>query len=541
MTENLERDVVVVGGGGAGLTAALTAAVHGARVTLVEAAEGIGGTTLFSGGQVWVPNNHHLSQVGAVDSREDALSYLRSTMPGRNDEERWAAFVDGAPEMLRFVEQHTVIRFKANLYPDTFAEAPGGRIFGRNVEVEPVPTRLLGKWRSAIPELPKAFRVPVPLTYGEVMRFMHGRRPYLAYPSILFRLLSGRATMSRGLVAGLLHSCLRHGVEVLLKTRASELLMDGARVTGLRAFATQQTLSIRAKKGVILAAGSFDWNRRLVDEFLPAPLEHPVAPPCNRGDAIDMARKVGARLAHMDEAWYWPALYTGLIYKGAALGRILLNMKTYPHSIVVNREGQRFVNEAAHNMALSLMYDKDEVTGKPRNQPAWAIFDNQFRSKYSEFSVGLTPSTAQPPWLLADRTLRGLANKIGVDPDGLTATVARFNAHAKQDMDPDFHRGEFTYDRFYGDASAANPCLGALESPPYYAARVYASSVGTKGGVMTNAHWQALTDSNDVMPGLYAAGNCSAAIIGPVTIAGAATLGSGLTAGFIAGRHSATS
>lgn len=519
--------------------AAITAAVHGARVTLIEAAEGVGGTTLFSGGQVWIPNNHYAC--GVVDSKEDALTYLRSTMPQRNDEERWAAFLDCAPEMVRFLEKHTVLRFKPNLYPDTFAEAPGGKKSGRNLEVEPVPTRLLGSWKKAITDLPGAFRVPAPVTYGEVMRFMHKRRPYLLYPRIACRILARKATMSHGLVAGLLEGCLRHRVEIMLETRGAELLTDDARVTGIKAFGRKQTLMIKARKAVILASGSFDWNRELVDEFLPAPLEHPVAPPTNRGDAVHLARRVGARLARMDEAWYWPALYTGLVYKGAALGRILLNMKTYPHSIVVNGAGRRFVNEAAHNMALSMMYELDETTGKPKNQPAWAIFDSRFRSRYSEYSVGLTPSSRDPEWLLVDQTLRGLANKISVDPDALTATVARFNSHAKEGVDRDFRRGESTYERFYGDSGAANPCLGALESPPYYAARVYASSVGTKGGLMTNACWQAIDESGGVIRGLYAAGNCSAAIIGPMTIAGAATLGSGLTAGFIAGRHAATS
>ena len=186
-------------------------------------------------------------------------------------------------------------------------------------------------------------------------------------------------------------------------------------------------------------------------------------------------------------------------------------------------------------MGNALMYEKDTATGMPDNQPAWLISDSQFRRKYEDFSVKLRT----PDWLIKDSTLNGLADRIGVDAEGLLETVSRFNKYAKQGSDPDFCRNEFLYDRLHGDRRSQYPSLGTIEKPPYYALQVFSSSVGTKGGPMTNANWQVIREDESVIEGLYAVGNCSAAIIGPITISPAATLGSGMTAGYIAGKHAA--
>lgn len=527
-------DVIVVGGGGGGLTAALTAAASGMAVELIESEEGVGGTTLFSGGQVWIPNNHLMRNTGIADSREDALDYLQSTMPNRNDNVRWDAFVDNAPKMLRFLENNSSLRFSISECPDTFVELLGGKKYGRTVETKPFHLRSLGHRAHDILKLPAEFRVQLPLTFKEVMKILqYGRLAAIPLsPVLLGRMITRRVCMSHGLVAGLLHGCLKSGVRISLNTRVVELIREDGRVSGVISNATPERRIIRARQGVILATGSFDWNEELKREFLPAPLEHSVTPPSNRGDAVTMARQVGAKLAHMDEAWYWPVQYTGSVYKQAPLGKIL-RRRAYPHTLAVNAHGKRFANESCHNMALSMMYEKDRTTGDPINQPAWLISDNQYRKSYEDWATKIL----QPEWLIRGETIADLAAKINLDSQILQNTIDRFNHFAKRGEDPDFNRNKSYYDRVHGDHRAAFESLGTIEDPPFFAVRIHAGSVGTKGGPMTNAKWQVIGEHGDVINGLYAVGNCSATIIGPGTIAPAGTLGPALTAGYIAGRQ----
>ena len=531
-------DVIVVGSGGTGLIAALSAAVYGAEVLLLESEEGIGGTTLFSGGQIWVANNHYMTEAGVNDSREEVLTYMHETMPGRSDAARWEVFVEYAPVMLRFLEKNTSLMFAISECPDSFSEKRGGKVFGRTVEVIPVSSRHLSSRENPILKIPAEYKTPIPIMFSEVMKFIQmGPRALISViPSIIYRILMSKATMSKGLIVGLLKGCLNNGIEVMLNTRVRELLQKNGEVLGVRAENDDKEITFLARKGVILATGSFDWNESLRDEYLPGPLEHSVTPPSNRGDSVVMSKQVGAKLSRMDEAWYWPALYTGGLYKGAPLGK-LLRRRSYPHTIIVNCMGRRFVNEAEHNMGNALMYERDAATGALVNQPAWLISDAQFRRKYEDFSVKVN----SPDWLIKGETLNGLADRIGVDAEGLQETVSRFNTYAKQGKDPDFCRNEFLYDRLHGDQRSQYPCLGTIEKPPYYALQVFCSSVGTKGGLMTNTNWQVLREDESVIEGLYAVGNCSAAIIGPITIAPSATLGSGMTAGYIAGKHAAES
>ena len=531
-------DVIVVGSGGTGLIAALSAAVHGADVLLIESEEGIGGTTLFSGGQIWIPNNHYMEEAGVSDSREEVLAYMHETMPERNDFKRWEAFVEYAPGMLCFMERNTPLRFALSECPDTFSEKKGGKVFGRTVEVIPVSCRQWSKGEISILKIPAEYKVSVPFMFSEVIGYIQKGRSALmsVIPSVIYRVLTGKATMSEGLIAGLLKGCLTNRVEVMLNSRITELIQKNGEVVGVEAKHNNRVIAFSARKGVILATGSFDWNKALKDEFLPGPLEHSITPPSNRGDAVVVAKQVGAKLSRMDEAWYWPAFYTGGFYKGAPLGK-LLRRRSYPHTIIVNRMGKRFVNEAEHNMGNALMYERDKATGSLINQPAWLISDSQYRRKYENFSVKLR----KPGWLIRDETLKGLADRIKVNAEGLQETVSRFNLFAKQGKDPEFCRNEFLYDRLHGDQRSQYPCLGTIEKPPFYALQVFCSSVGTKGGLMTNAHWQVIREDESVIEGLYAVGNCSAAIIGPITIAPAATLGSGMTAGYIAGKHAAES
>jgi succinate dehydrogenase/fumarate reductase flavoprotein subunit len=531
--------VIVVGSGGPGLTAALAARTRGARVLLLESTAGIGGTTVFSGGQLWVPNHHHMLEAGVADSPEEALDYLRATSPDRtspNDEERWAAFVENAPRMIRFLEEHTSLRFRPNGYPDNFAELEGGKLGGRNLEALPLALGRLGGRRGDLRYPCSINRTNLPLTWEEVRRIQRntlreGIR--LALPLVV-RWLGGKLTASRALVAGLYAACLEHGVEVMLDAPARELLTSEGIVCGVRVDRAGKQVRLRARGGVILATGGFDWNAELKEKYLRGRLDHSAAVPSSRGDGHLMAQQVGAKLAHMDQAWYWagfrnPRYY----YEGAPLGSLITNLRSYPHSLVVNRSGRRFGNESSANFGNE-MQRMDARTGKLVNLPCWAIFDSQFRRKFSALEAGIHPYLPRPSWVEKFGSLGSLGERFGIDPEGLRETVEEFNLHARDGRDPEFGRGQSAHDRYYGAPASAHPNLGTLEKAPFYAVELIGSAVGTKGGAMTSARGEVLDEKGAPIPGLYAVGNAADSII-ERSISGGDTLGPGLTAGYVAG------
>lgn len=535
-------DVVVVGSGGPGLTAALAASARGAKVALLEATPAIGGTTVFSGGQVWVPGHHRLSELGVSDSREEALAYLRASSPtrgGAHDEARWAAFVDAAPAMIRFLEERTPLRFLPNDYPDSFVELPGGKR-GRNLEARPFrPGRLQGR-RADLRKPCSINRTNLPVTWQELRRLVQNLVPEAIRlgPRVLYRLLSGSLTGSRALVAGLYAGCLREGVEVILGARARELLTSDGEVCGVVAERAGERVAWRARGGVILASGGFDWSPELKEKYLPGRLDHSAAVPSNRGDGLRMALQVGAQLAHLDEAWYWPGFRNpGYFYQGAPLGSIVTSLRSYPHGVVVNRSGRRFGNEAGWNFGNELQA-RDERTGERVNLPCWVILDAQFRRRYSAPEAGLFRFLPARSWVQKFASLDELAGALGIDPTGLRETLERFNANARQGRDPDFARGESECDRFYGARRARHPNLGAVEQAPFYAVELVATAVGTKGGPLTTERGEVLRADGAPIPGLYAVGSVADSILG-VSVSGGDTLGPGLTAGYVAGNAAA--
>jgi succinate dehydrogenase/fumarate reductase flavoprotein subunit len=536
-------DVIVVGSGGPGLTAALTAAVDGVRVALLEATPKVGGTTVFSGGQLWIPNHHHLPEIGITDSREEALEHLRATSPDRgsaHDEARWAAFVDRAPEMLRFLEAHTSLRFRPSDYPDCLAELKGGKTTGRNLEAAPLRPRGL-RGRSRDLRYPCSInRTNLPVTWEELRAIQKNAIPQAVRlaPRLLSRWLTGKLTGSRALVAGLFDACVGRGVEVVLEARARTLLTSGGEVCGVGAETPAGPLELRATGGVILATGGFDWNPELRERYLRSPLDHSAAAPSSRGDGLGMALQVGARLAHMDEVWHWagyrdPDYY----YEGAPLGSLITNLRAHPHSVVVNRAGRRFGNESSAHFGGD-MQRPDERTGALANVPCWVIFDRQFRRRSSALEAGIHPYLPTPRWVRRFPSLEALAQGLGIDPERLRESLARFNRHAREGRDPEFGRGESAYDRCFGARSAPHPNLGSVEEPPFYAVELIGSAVGTKGGLMTSDRSEVLGGGGVAIPGLYAVGNVADAIV-QRSVSGGDTLGPGLTAAYVAGRAAA--
>lgn len=529
----LDVDVVVVGSGAAGLSAALCASVQGARVVVLEKAPLVGGTSAMSGACSWIPNHHHMHELNVTDSREEALSYIRAVAPDgwHNEEEPlWQAFVQYAPEMLKFLERHSPLLFAPCRDPDPYEDAPGAKAYGRNVTPRPIKLSTLGPWRD---RLRQSTMVHL-FNYEEVVDtnfYAHPVRGMLRFgPVALYRRLTGRRTKGGALIAGLLRGCLDRGCEVRLEARARRLVVREGRIAGIEVTHQGRDLTINAAKGVVLASGGFEWNAELMAKYLPGPLVWRGSPDTNTGDGHLMALEVGARLDRMDQSLIigtTPVSYEGRD-QGCPAGDHWL-----PHSMIVNQRGERFVNEKQMNIGLAFE-DRDPRTGEPVNLPAWRIYDRSFAKKYGH---ALPRKKPDGKVLFQADSLRELAARIGVDADGLVQTARRFSEFARNGVDEDFGRGATRWDRVRGGDpdNKPNPTLGAIETAPFYAMPFHASYLGTKGGPRTNARAQVLREDGTVIAGLYAAGNVMANPFGSKAVGAGTTIGPCLTWGYIAG------
>ena len=489
----------------------------------------------MSGGGIWIPNNHHMKRLGAEDTREKALTYIRAASPEgwqQTEDSLWTAFVDHGPEMIRFVEKHSPTRFNPNREPDPYAEAPGGMAYGRNVSAAPIRTGILGAWRNKIRIPAKTF----PLNYEEVFDtffFANPKKQLLRMaPRIIWRLLTKTRTMGRALCIGLLKGCLDNGVEIWLDSSATQLTKDdqAGRITGLKVERNGQEITVIADKAVILATGGFEWNKDMMAENFPGPVELTASPKTNTGDGHRMAQEVGAQLVHMDQALVMgvePVEYEGQIQGAPSYDYSL------PHSMIINRHGHRFVNEKQMNIGLAFE-ELDPETRTPAHLPAWRIYDSQFAKKYPL----AMPKKSFPGNYFKANSLNELAIMIGVDGASLETTAKGFSDAARIGVDHEFERGANIWDTKRGcdPTNKPNPTLGTIEQAPFYAMPFRASFFGTKGGPRTNEHAQVLDQKGEVIAGLYAAGNVMANPIGSKGIGAGTTLGPCLTFGYIAAR-----
>ncbi len=539
---DLEVDVAVLGSGAAALTAGITAADGGARVAILEKAERVGGTSAISGGIAWIPNNPHQAEHRISDSREEALSYLESLSLGVMDADLAAAFVDRGPEMVQYMEEHSPVRFHlAEGYPDYHPENPGGMPKGgRSLDPDLFPFDELGSWAGRVNHLTTDLHPQAPIVPITLVEAMETGIP--SAEVLAERSRRDYRGLGQGLVGALLKGCLDRELPVMTGVRACELVREGNAVVGVRTERDGRDYFVKARKGVILATGGFEWNGDLVKAFLRGPLTGPASAPENEGDGLLMAMEAGAALGNMSEAWWMPTIpIPGETVRGKPLFRLCVSERTLPGSIVVNRKGGRFVNEAAnYNDIGRAFHTFDPTNFSFLNNPAWLVFDDVFFRKYPV--AGYRPSEALPDGLLfSGATLADLAGAIGVDAAALERTVERFNASAERGEDPDFARGESAYDCYNGDRSLPKPfaTLGALKGVPFHAIRLVSGALGTKGGPKTNTSAQVLDPRGRVIPGLYAAGNTMAGSTGMVYGGAGGTLGPGMTFGYIAGEAAA--
>lgn len=531
MSWDHEVDVVVLGSGGAGLTAALTAVVAGASVEVYEKAATVGGTTAVSGGIVWIAA-HNRSPDGEL-TPADALQYLRAQSLGSMDDELVETFVRTGPAMLDFIEAHSGLQFEiATGFPDYRPELPGGQpTGGRSLSAAPFDLAQLGEWATQITSFPAdwsnvGFDAE---TRARLHAAIDERTGHLC--------VAGTA-----LIAGLLKGLLDAGVTPHTNARAEELITDGPEVTGVRVALPERTISVRARRGVILGTGGFEWDPALTQAFLRGPMHGAVSPPNNTGDGLRMAMAHGADLANMGEAWWVPIVQIpGDTIEGKPRSRSVRLERTRPRSIIVNSAGQRFVNEACDYNSMAGAFHYLDPRGGYVNDRGWMVFDSIHLQRYG--FLGVEPGQPVPDWFCESADLAELAAKTGIDPGGLARTVESWNRHVADGEDPDFGRGSSAYDGYWGDDSAttqAGKTLGPIDTAPYYAVPVSIGAMGTKGGPRTDHDARVLHVGGEPIPGLFAAGNAMGGVTGRAYGGAGGTLGPAMVFGYRAGHAAAT-
>ncbi len=527
-------DVVVMGSGAAGLTAATLASDGGAGVLLVEKAPQIGGTTGVSGGMPWIPGNAHLADLGESDSREEAITYIRRLALGTEpDPALVETFVDTAPEMMEYLEAKTPLRMTAPPgFSDYYADQTGGKMQGRSLEPVPFDARTeLGDWAPRVrtgPHLPW-------LTMEEGGKFLTGRDLPDANLATE-RQANDVRVLGAGLVASLFKGLLERGVDVLTDSPVKELVVVDGAVAGVRVETGGRSELIGARKGVVIASGGFEWNKDMVAGFIGQQIS-PLSPPYNEGDGQRAGMEVGAALANMRFFWGQPAvLEPGFMLDGVEVPQ-MATIRSMPGVLIVNSRGDRFLNEGVtyqdYPKALQA-YDPVAVE-YPHRGPIWMIFDSRVKD-HSVVLPTVLPGQDAPDWMLRADTLAELADQIDMDPERLESTIERWNTNVGAGSDPDFARGTFWWEAFMTGGPTPEACLRPVKRAPYYAVELVNGTIGTSGGMRIDAQARVLGYGGDPIPGLYAAGNASACVFGGAYPGGGGTIGPAMTFGFIAGR-----
>lgn len=536
-------DVVVVGSGGGALTAALLAHDGGASAVVVEKSEYIGGTTAVSGGDMWIPNNHHLEP--GTDSREDAIAYVTALSDGRAaDPSLIEVYVDTAPEMLLYLEANTGYKSEPHIQLNDYYSVigdriPGVRHFPRTCAVKPYPAgaELGAELANKINKGP--WVPPVEVSFPEQRRGAVGPEELAQRENEIWRAKGG------GLIAPLLKALIDRGVEVRTSTPASQLVTDdqGA-VIGVVVESEGGTRRIGARKGVVLACGGFEWNPEMVETFIGYEVK-PCTPWENTGDGHLMAMEVGAKLGGMRGFFGF-----GVVYDpwrkgrdGNPLPEMMMGLGA--GSIIVNQSGERFMhggytyNDFSHPFAE---FDQ-RLPGYPNKAPAWNIFgadllENGFMGSKPGIAMSLVGPEGEtaPDWVKVAGSIRELAEKIGIDPDVLEQTVNGYNEFAEKGEDPEWSDPLQTHTLTGPETVVHKPILG----PSYGAIQQWPGTIGTNGGLRIDADARVLGNRLPIIDGLYAAGNTSAAVLGATYPGGGTCVGSSVTMGYRAGRHVAS-
>jgi len=535
-------DVVIVGSGGGGLCAGLTVATAGKKAVVIEKMPKIGGTTAKSGGVIWVPCNRLLREAGVHDTIEDALAYMRAVAEGYNGPAaslaRQEAYVRGGIEMIDFLLDQGIELIYLDGWSDHYA---GGLARGRLVGSKVFSTKNLGDW---LPKL-ETYMTSLPITGKEVGKLAlvkRTREGFMAGMKLALGAAWGRMTgwprmgLGAGLQGQLLSANLRHGTSVWTECPVTDLIEENGRVAGVRVQRNGREILVQAHDGVILNAGSFTKNQALRERYLPHPTSAAwsLSSDGDTGDLIEPLLRLGAGMEQLGKVNWAPV---SVMPDGTAL--LTQNSFTKPFSFIVDQQGERFCNESSAGFGMvETMYRRNAT--KP-TIPAWMIMDSRHVNAYP--FVIKPPGPISQEWIDSGffktaSTIEGLAEQCGIPPNVLRATADRFNGFARSGHDLDFHRGEWAYERYYGDTSVhPNPSLGPVEKPPFYATRIWPGDGGMFGGVSTDEYARVVREDGGIIPGLYASGTTAVHVFGRDYPCSGGAVGFSLCWGYIAARH----
>jgi len=544
--ENVSKQVVVVGSGSAAFTAALAAKEVGLEPLIVESTGKLGGSSAMSGGGAWIPNNPLMLKAGVPDSYEDAKMYMDRTIgdvgPASSPERR-EAFLREGPRMVEWLTSLGFRFYYATGYADYYPELPGGRPLGRCVEPDCFDLKLVGPWKDKI-----NIATPIPMHTLDAVKVALSFRSFSAFLHTanvigirtMGSLIIGRklAGLGGALIGQMLYLALQHNIPNWTNSPMVELIYENGEVKGVIVEKEGRRAEVRAK-AVILAAGGFARNNEMRQKYQPHPIttEWTVATEGDLGGPIQAGIAIGAATALMDDAWWGPCFIDS---KGVS--QFMLWERSFPYGIIVDSAGKRFMNESASYVDCGhWQYERNQQIPAI---PGFFIGDARHR-KYYPFGTmlpGQAPKEAyESGFMVKADSLSELAGKLGIDAANLEQTVLRFNQFAKTGKDLDFHRGDSVYDRVYSDPRVKpNPNLGEITQPPFFAVKVWPGDLGTKGGLLTNECAQVLREDGSSVPGLYAAGNTSASVMGRTYPGPGSTIGPAMVFGMIAGRHAAS-
>ena len=552
-------DVLVVGSGGGGMTAALTADAAGLDTLVVEKSAHFGGSTALSGGGIWVPGAPSQRKEGYVPDPDGVFEYLQTITGGLVSDARLRQYVDAAPAMMQFLEErsHWLEFVWKPGYADYYPELPGGSELGSTINVPAIDLRRLGDEEQNLlrplalaPKgiwfAPKDLRL-----FYQVRQNWRGKAVLL---KLIWRMFRARvfgdrmAAIGQSLAARLRLAMKEHDVPLWLDSPMTELItdVDGA-VVGAVVERDGGQQRIRARGGVILAAGGFDHDMVWRRQHLPVlEKDWSFGNPASMGDGIRAGEKAGGSTDLLDEAWWFPAM----CWPDGRL-QFMLNERMMPAQFVVNGDGERFINEAAPYMDFAHAMITGQQSGVA-HIPCWLITDIRSFHRYvvgGHLPIPKVPFAPVPTgwkvpkaWLESGivkegRSFEELAEAIGVPPAQLRKTADRFNELAHKGHDDDFNRGDSKYDNYYGDPTLPNPNLHPLGKPPYYAFQIILGDLGTSGGLRTDEFARVLRTDGSTVKGLYAVGNTSAAVMGRSYAGAGATIGPAMTFGYVAAKH----
>ncbi len=540
-------DFVVVGSGGGSMCAGLVMRQAGKSVLILEKTEFIGGSTAKAGGVMWIPNNRFMAEHGIEDSLDKATKYLDAVVGDRVDapgatRERRLAYLRAAPQMIDFLVEQGIRLQRVEYYPDYYDEKPGSSVPGRTVVAEMFDVNELGPWKQKL----RFSKFPFPGPLDELMQLplykVSWRSRYLllktAARGVLARMTrKDLATAGRALQGRMLQAAVRAGVELRLNAAVKELIVEEGAVVGAVTRREGREWRVGGRLGVLLNAGGFAHDQVMRDRYIPhTKVEWTHAAPGDTGDMHRELMRIGAAMAQMDEMVGNQMTIPPNVQEPSGVQMQLAK----PHAFLVDQSGERYMNEAGSYMEFcQLMLQRQKVVPAV---PSWMIVDSQYLRKY--MLADTMPGRPKPRvWLdqgymRKGETIEALARACGLDPTKLRATTERFNAFARNGRDEDFHRGDREYDCFLGDHThSPSASLGPVEEAPFFAVTVVPGDVGTFGGAVTDIHARVLREDGSVIPGLYATGTTTAAVMGRTYPGAGCSIGPAFTWGYLAAKH----